>query len=711
MSPSLLELIERLTELAKLLVDASNRTDTLIARQYRDLCLQVVELRHQLILSKDADEPRLVSKLTNKVEAATRALNREERVSNILEALSNEISALTQVTALQPLSITGSSDAAPPPETFVRPSPSSRQFNFKKGDGASTRYANAVLMEVGARRPLDQSAPLRPGSIVRLRLDIGKLSKESQVQPPEPFPEQKLPRDVNLYVMVSSSEFTISSQRYKTTAAAVAHGHFFLPGDGTPARNPDGGRFVNFYLGSPEQPGVARCRIGYYYLNILVQSQQLVATVGQRGGFKIETDFTTSADLTHLGAIPEQPRVSVLTNSNGAGAHQIVLRSLDPSTANIDGKTFQVTEANIGTTIRQFRATLAERAPTQKQRRPPELAEDLRQFAQHGWTLYTQIPGQCTHMFQPLFDQPDGFVVQVLRPTTSGFVFPWSLVYEIPLNTDRPELCRLVSEWDGIAPLIEGAPRDCPFGPHEADVLCPFGFWGFRYAIEQLASTDMPITSISTGEDFRFAVAETQYGVDLDALAKHVDSLRQALHSSFPGAQLREGKDKKSIKALLADDLPLVYFYCHGERRNVADPNTWLGIGKQEALTTKEFIGWIVSWQRIQKKCVWNQLRPLIFVNACHSMAVYPETLISYLDAFVGTAHAAGVIGTEVKVHQQLAMDVAQRFFEMLLSQEHSVESALRTIRLHYLAHGNLLGLVYTPYCWADLRLAVNKVA
>jgi len=30
----------------------------------------------------------------------------------------------------------------------------------------------------------------------------------------------------------------------------------------------------------------------------------------------------------------------------------------------------------------------------------------------------------------------------------------------------------------------------------------------------------------------------------------------------------------------------------------------------------------------------------------------------------------------------------------------------LRTIRLDYLASGNLFGLVYTPYCWADLRIA-----
>jgi hypothetical protein len=72
----------------------------------------------------------------------------------------------------------------------------------------------------------------------------------------------------------------------------------------------------------------------------------------------------------------------------------------------------------------------------------------------------------------------------------------------------------------------------------------------------------------------------------------------------------------------------------------------------------------------------------------------------------VGTARAAGVIGTEVKVNQDLAMKIAERFFELLLVQKKTVDEALRTIRLDYLADGNLMGLLYTPYCWAELRIA-----
>lgn len=60
-------------------------------------------------------------------------------------------------------------------------------------------------------------------------------------------------------------------------------------------------------------------------------------------------------------------------------------------------------------------------------------------------------------------------------------------------------------------------------------------------------------------------------------------------------------------------------------------------------------------------------------------------------------------------------MKVAEQFFDLLLAKEKTVDGqrkpfdvdeALRTIRLDYLADGNLLGLVYTPYCWAELCVA-----
>jgi hypothetical protein len=73
-------------------------------------------------------------------------------------------------------------------------------------------------------------------------------------------------------------------------------------------------------------------------------------------------------------------------------------------------------------------------------------------------------------------------------------------------------------------------------------------------------------------------IGEARYGIDLKALDSHVDRIRTSLKNLPINASLREGRDKQSIQALLGADLPFVYFYCHGERFNVADPNTCLGV-------------------------------------------------------------------------------------------------------------------------------------
>jgi hypothetical protein len=562
------------------------------------------------------------------------------------------------------------------------------------------RYANAVLLDKRTQRRLEASVSLEPEQRVVLRLDIGQLA-HSHVIGPVAFPEQRVQRDIDLDVMVSSSDFDVTDGR---ADGNVAHGKFFLPGDGGPASSPSNTRFLRFPLRAPREAGQAFCRISYYYRNALLQSQQLVASIGKAGGFRIQTDFTQSENLTHLDVIPDRPRVSVLTNANGAGVHQIVLRrQSDAANTAADGHTFQIKDDVIRKTVANLRRELEERSPVAMRRTPRQLEDDLRVAARHGWDLYVQGPAKRTHELQPVFDDPAGYVIQVVRPTTSAFVFPWAFIYEIPLLTDRPAVCKLISQWDGKQSLIDGLPRQCPHGPHVENVLCPFGFWGFRYCIEQLASSDQPVLTLPVDDSRDFVMAQAEYGIDPDVLTTHVANLRSTLAGTYPKAQLVEGKTKDNIRKLLGQDLTLAYFYCHGERPNSASPDTYLGVGKRETLSAGEFIGWVVAWQHLKMK-IWNQVRPLIFINACHSLAIYPETLTSYVDAFVGTAHAAGVIGTEIKVEAGIAADVAERFFSELLKGR-NVETALRQIRFDYLAQGNIFGLAYTPYCWADLRI------
>ena len=82
---------------------------------------------------------------------------------------------------------------------------------------------------------------------------------------------------------------------------------------------------------------------------------------------------------------------------------------------------------------------------------------------------------------------------------------------------------------------------------------------------------------------------------------------------------------------------------------------------------------------------------------------VIPKVLGDFIRTFAESG-AAGVIGTEVKVWKPLATFVAERFFDAFLARQ-PVGQILRGLRHELLRRYNPLGLVYTNYCSADLKL------
>jgi hypothetical protein len=583
----------------------------------------------------------------------------------------------------------------------------------KPRHGNPPRYANATLFH--KEQPLNPQHPLSPDAVVLLRLDIGELSRESQVEHPEPFPDQLLPdEDLWIDVMVSSSHFAVGMNENSLEESSAAHGRFLLPRDGGPARTTRGRPFLFFSLRAPQEPRRgARARVGYYFRGAVVQSQVLIADVGVGEGFRITNDFTVSARLDDLGAIRERPRLSVFVNEGSGGSHQLSVRS-EGRDGKGRGLPIEVSEATVGGLVSKMRTALRDLSPAERRQGRDKLINDLRKLAPLGWNLYTAVPGKFGRALNTLRDQAreKDAILQVARSSASGFHFPWTLIYEYSIDSQIPserlEPCPLIDRWNGRDPLFEGAPRECPEAgnvPHE-DLLCPFGFWGFRYRLEQIVSSDRPISKIPVASAPEMVVGETQYGVDRRELADHVKQLRTILTTAFPGATLQEGKDKAAIRSLLGKDLPLVYFYCHGEKLNITDPNPYLGVGDREQITAGDFIGWVKDWFDHDRKTIWDKVCPLVFVNACHSLEINPNTLASYLEAFIGAAGAAGVIGTEVRVEQKLAMQFAQSFFERFVDVEGTVDRALRQVRFDFLREGNLFGLLYTPYCWADLSLA-----
>ena len=590
-------------------------------------------------------------------------------------------------------------DVPPAPEPVEPPDP----------PAPPNRYANAVLSDRSGRR-LDADRPLEPETVLRLTLSIGPLDRASHVSDHTPFPDKVLPRkDVELDVVVSSADFAVGiTEGELDRPNRAVKDTFVVPADGAPARTPEGAEHIEFLLRSPATSGTqARARIAYYYRDAPVQSQVLIADVGTTGGrFTITTDYTASAVLDDLDGIPDTPRLSMITNTDPAGTHGIALRPAGGSPA--DTTAFSLPDDTIGKMMSTLRSTLSDRASGDRRRNKKDLVQDLRELAPLGQQLYQQLFVQARDVVGALRMASPRPIVHIARPRNVRFTVPWNYLYEIALPADvsKVPVCPLVTEWDEKAPMVAGPSAECPRAgdvAHTENLLCPFGFWGFSQMVEAPASTKDTTASIPFAPKAVVAVGESTK-VDLDALAAHVGRLQSLFQARFADVDVRRGDTKQEILDLLSADLPIVYFYCHGDKDRTGSPDTWLSVGAKEQLTAGELIN-LFSTSFARHKVLWDKVRPLVVINACHSLEISPATLVSYVDAFVGGGNAMGVIGTEVKIPQTLAMEWADAFFTAFLAPDGTAGSALQAARFQFLASGNLFGLVYTAHCWAHLAV------
>jgi hypothetical protein len=184
------------------------------------------------------------------------------------------------------------------------------------------------------------------------------------------------------------------------------------------------------------------------------------------------------------------------------------------------------------------------------------------------------------------------------------------------------------------------------------------------------------------------------------------------MRTQLGGFQLNERNTRDEIEiALGQEELEMVYFYCHGKRQALPGTNTttpYIGIGKNESIAPPDITtAWqIADWNETH----WKEVSPLVFINGCHTAELTPELLVNFVDSFIGV-HAAGVIGTEILLLQEVAGEAAEQLFVTMQSKNvdgeyFGIGKAMRQMRLHFLGKGNLLGLAYTPYCSADLKLS-----
>jgi hypothetical protein len=245
----------------------------------------------------------------------------------------------------------------------------------------------------------------------------------------------------------------------------------------------------------------------------------------------------------------------------------------------------------------------------------------------------------------------------------------------------------------------EEVPAHCPESDHTGNVLCPFGFWGLSSVIEQPPSTEALIWHVF--DDAVPPAVTVAVGPDLDA------TLTSRHLAELPGRTTVMTVDdaEQLARSLAGETMDIAYLYCHGGYHKVVSnalPFPVLRFGRGFVDPVE-----VSNWRRDQTlwpRPHWPHRKPLVVLNGCHTTELTTATLANFVDAFANRAGAAGVIGTEVSVEQGMAGWVMEMLLRLLVDGA-SAGDALREVRWRMIGRGNAMGLAYTLYGAAGLRL------
>lgn len=614
---------------------------------------------------------------------------------------------------------------------------------------ADERYANVCFTSGQNHVPVPLSHNLKKGARYHLRFDIGTLSPDSAVENAKeyPFPASLLPETTGhwLEVVVASNDFTLSRNRYNLflpevgpswVCSCVPHSkhvceeserapYLFIPLT-APTK-----LYVQTEAGQKRKQDsrkaqfpLATLRLAVYYRKNLVQSQLLNAGVTQLSregyGYRSKIDYTLAPGFRDVDSLPART-LNILTNRNSDGSHRLVVNGKQDQ-----AMTFNLSEGQMRTAVNSVRDALRN---MHVKGNPPNLknlyddnnaksvgdfVKDLRQLAPTGWLLFSTLLQDKPKLRRRLLDElrENRASIQISRVGGSNFLYPWASVYDIGLESSSSAHvpCRLLKEWSSSAKLLEDSTSRCPFEKeHATNTLCPFGFWGFSHSIEVPPSMSEADRVLPQEIPVASAAPQIVIGLSLDLDKKLTKAHLEAIEEQLAGNLIVPKNSRATIhEALNNPKLEVVYFYCHGSRtvlpNNQGDVPS-LKVGKNESISPSDITAWDEDWSKIPNH--WEVTSPLVFINGCHTAELKPELLVNFVDTFAGV-YAAGVIGTEVLVHQQLANEVALEFLKRFVKHK-TVGRSISEMRLHFLRKGNLFGLAYTPYCSAELALAPRK--
>jgi hypothetical protein len=297
--------------------------------------------------------------------------------------------------------------------------------------------------------------------------------------------------------------------------------------------------------------------------------------------------------------------------------------------------------------------------------------------------------------------------IQIALKQHGGLILPAALFYDHPLDTGLRHLRLCPAFLDALGDVDAMTALDCFGGqcPDREDVtvVCPSGFWGFRHDLGLPLSIDAfgdgpvdvsfdigydshPDLGVAVSTDPRFELRATH--------EQQLQGLRPDLGWHYADTRT------EVIELMRRTPAQLLYFYCHGGLSAANAPFLSVGGVDEEGITSDVFRTYRIHW---------DDPRPLVFINGCHTTALEPDTALDFVSRLVDTAAAAGVIGTEITTFEPLAGAFATECLRRFLGGE-EIGAAVRGARLTLLASGNPLGLIYIPFVMPSLRL-VDRAA
>lgn len=589
------------------------------------------------------------------------------------------------------------------------------------------RYVNlGFASRANPDQPLDPNWPLETERLYYFWVEIGALLAGSIMSEATQIELDHLPEDAVLDVVLFSfpDELELTAgqdggqlQLQRDGSLRVAEAAILPPRTAVALQE----KRLFFPVRTPATSGEYRLRCHIYYQQLLLQSHLVTAVVHplprpqkEPAALRANADYILSQSLSpaHLAQMTRQ-KLSIMVNDNGSGTHgfRFFGEQSFKSEATFDAHELQNALKLARGALRQAAWGDEEPYSTGKAYRYTDLdwgrlRVDLIRCAIRGYRLYdaliNRLAGGADEAWAlaDLMRQPGE--VQLASKVSARWLVPAALFYDYPLDTGHKgsdfKLCPAFKEAVGQGePLHETAcfQGECPHYD-EDDVICPSGFWGFRHALGMPASVqgapDAPLVlAAEQGVELGVAVCTDEL---FHGRVAHEKALRQLLPASQLGWHYAD--ERAETLAMMRQTEPhLLYFFCHGR---VASDTPSLIVGPPDSRG--------ISRDNLRHGRVrWRKTRPLVFLNGCHTTALAPEFALDLVSGFVGTSHAAGVIGTEITTFVPLARDFAENCLHHFLVEKRPIGEAVRRARLALLQKGNPLGLIYIPYVLTGLRL------